>query len=355
MSDDKDDKTEQATPKREEDLRKEGKVIKSADASSAVVLATAASALALTGADAAIGVAGLAHRALRLVDRGEPFALLGATLPVLAGAVLPLFASVVLGVIAVGVAQTRGLFQLDLVAPKLERLDPTTNIMNVLPSKDSAIEIGKSLLKLVVLGVVVWRVVAAAMPRFALLSNVSPLTAASEVATVAGKLVITAIFAFIAVAGLDWFLAWRKFNDESKMSRQDVRDEMKQDDGDPHVKRRIRQRMREAAKRRSEPGLAQATVLVVNPTHFAVALKYVPDQDAAPMVIAKAIDEKALQMRTEARKLRVPIVENRPLARALHATGKPGKPIPLDLYRAVAAVIAEVLRIGGGPLPGGSS
>jgi len=355
MSADKEDKTEQATPKRQEDLRKEGRVIKSADATSAVVLATATGVLAVTGAEAALGVAGLANRALRLGDRGQPFELVHAALPVLSGAVLPLFAGIVLSAVAVGVAQTRGLFQLDLVLPKFERLDPSTQIMNILPSKDSAIEIGKSLLKLVVLGVVVWRIVADAMPRFTLLSSVSPLVAASEVAGVAGKLILVAVIAFFAVAGLDWFLAWRKFNEDAKMSRQDVRDEMKQDDGDPHVKRRIRQKMREAAKRRSEPGLAQATVLVVNPTHFAVALKYVPEEDPAPMIVAKAVDEKALAMRTEARKLRVPIVENRPLARALHKTGKVGKPIPFDLYRSVAAVIAEVLRIGGGPLPGGSA
>lgn len=355
MSDDKDQKTEHATPKREDELRKEGKVVKSADASSAVVLAVVAGTLALTGVDAALGIARLAHRALRLTDHEHPFALLGALLPVLTKALLPVFGAAVVGAIVIGVAQTRGLFQLSLVAPKPERMDPTTNIMNVLPSKDSAIEIGKSLFKLIALGLVVWQVVAAAMPRFAMLATVSPLTGAHEVAVVAGKLVMQAIVAFLVVAAIDFFFAWKKFDTESKMSRQDVRDEMKQEDGDPHVKRRIRQRMRDAARRRSAPGLAQATVLVVNPTHFAVALKYVPGEDAAPTLVAKALDDKALEMRKAARKLRIPIVENRPLARALHATGNVGKPIPLDLYRSVAAVIAEVLRIGGTPLPTGAS
>lgn len=355
MSDDKDQKTESATPKREDELRKEGKVVKSADASSAVVLATVALALTLTGVDASLGIAGLAHRALRLADHEHPFTLLGAMVPVAARALLPVMGAAVLGAIVVGVAQTRGLFELSLVAPKPERLDPTTNIMNVLPSKDSAIEIGKSLFKLVALGLVVWQVVSAAMPRFAMLSTVSPITGAHEVAVIAGKLVLQAIAAFLVVAGVDWFFAWKKFDTESKMSRHDVREEMKQDDGDPHVKRRMRQRMRDAVRRRSAPGLAQATVLVVNPTHFAVALKYVPGEDGAPMLVAKATDDKALEMRAAARKLRIPIVENRPLARALHATGTVGKAIPLDLYRSVAAVIAEVLRLGGTPLPSGAA
>ncbi len=355
MSEDKDQNTEAATPKRQDDLRKEGKVVKSADAFTAVVLASVAGAVALTGTDAALGVAQLAQRSLRLVDRQHPLSLVGAMVPVLSHALLPLMAASVIGSIVIGVAQTRGLFSIELIAPKPERLDPTTNIKNVLPSKDSAIEIGKSFFKMAAIGFVVWQVVSAAIPRFALLSTVAPLTGAKEVALVAGKLIFRAIIAFIAVAVVDWYFAWKKFDSEAKMSKHDVREESKQDDGDPRVKGRIRQRMREAAKRRSEPGLAQATVLVVNPTHFAVALKYVPGKDAAPMLVAKALDDRALAMRTEARKLRVPIIENRPLARALHATGTVGKPIPLDLYRAVALVIADVLRMGGGPLPGSLS
>jgi flagellar biosynthesis protein FlhB len=355
VSEDKDQKTEQATPKREEDLRKEGKVVKSADASSAVVLAAVGGMIAITGVDAALGMGRLAHRALRLADRDHPLALLAASVPVVSRALLPLMGAAVIGAIVVGVAQTRGLFSMALAAPKPERLDPTTNIKNVLPSTDTAIELGKSLLKLTAIGFVVWQVVSDAMPRFALLATVSPIVGAKEIAIVAGKLALRAVIAFVAVAAIDWYFAWKKFDSESKMSKHDVREESKQDDGDPQIKRRIRQRMREAAKRRSAPGLAQATVLVVNPTHFAVALKYVPGEDAAPTLVAKALDDKALAMRTEARKLRIPIVENRPLARALHATGTVGKPIPLDLYRSVAAVIAEVLRIGGGPLPEGVS
>src|SRR5262249_10387688 len=125
----------------------------------------------------------------------------------------------------------------------------------------------------------------------------------------------------------------------------EVKDERKQEEGSPEVRGRIRRRMRELLKTRATADVSKATVVVTNPTHFAVALRYLPEKDAAPIILCKGKDEIALSMRAEARKHQIPMVENRPLARALFADGKVGRPIPVDLYRAVAEVIAFVFQL----------
>jgi flagellar biosynthesis protein FlhB len=132
------------------------------------------------------------------------------------------------------------------------------------------------------------------------------------------------------------------------MSKQELKEEFKQEEQDPGVKRKMRMRARELMNARSAGGVETATVLVTNPTHFAVALRYDPDKDAAPVIVGKAVEDAALAMRTKARKHAIPIVENRPLARSLHKHGKVGKPVPVDMYRAVAEVIAHVMRIRAG-------
>jgi flagellar biosynthetic protein FlhB len=151
--------------------------------------------------------------------------------------------------------------------------------------------------------------------------------------------------AFGVAAAADYWLVRRKFMDDAMMSRDEVRDEHKEQEGRPEIKARMRRRMQEMTKRRATSDVAKATVLVVNPTHYAIALRYEPEKDHAPVVLAKGVDEIALKMRAVARKAGVPVIEQRPLARALYADAKLGRTIPVDLYRAVAEVIAYVMQI----------
>jgi flagellar biosynthetic protein FlhB len=129
------------------------------------------------------------------------------------------------------------------------------------------------------------------------------------------------------------------------MSKQEVRDEHKEQEGRPEIKGRMRRKMQDMTKQRATADVSKATVLVTNPTHYAIALRYEPEHDAAPVVLAKGLDELALQMRSIARKAGVPVIEQRPLARALYADAKVGRPVPVELYRAVAEVIAYVMQI----------
>ena len=131
------------------------------------------------------------------------------------------------------------------------------------------------------------------------------------------------------------------------MSKKEVSDEHKEQEGDPKIRGKRRARAAKLAKQRAVAEVKNATVLIVNPTHIAIALRYEPGKDGAPLVLAKGQDELALTMRAEARTRRVPIVENRPLARAMFASAKAGRTIPVELYEAVAGVIAHVMRIRG--------
>jgi flagellar biosynthetic protein FlhB len=341
-------KTEEASPRRREQLREEGKVPKSADVGSAAVFASATAVLWMSAGRAAEDVLVFARRALRMEDAHAPFEALSALVPVTVRATLPVTGAAAIAALVAGLVQTRGLCSLALLTPKSERLDALHQLRNVLPSRQSAVETLKALAKIAAVGFVVWQVVDDALPTFLGLSRSSLGAATSEVTGTLTRLLLHAVLCFVAIGALDGWLAWRRFEGDAKMSKQELKEEHKREEGDPRIKARIRARMREASKRRGVAEVRNATVLVVNPIHYAAALRYRVGRDAVPVVLAKGVDAVALAMRAEARKHGVPVIEHRPLARALCATAKAGKPIPPELYAGVAEVIAHVARLCGG-------
>ncbi len=345
MAEDKSQKTEEATPRRKEKLAEEGNIPKSADIGAAAVLTASTAAFALLGGSALRDVTGFSRRVLTLHE--SPLAAIGALMRVLTGVVFPIVGVAMVAAVAAGVAQTKGRVNLNLLAIKWERLDPLPRLKTLLPSKESALEIFKQLVKVVAIGVVVWEVLDGSLPAIVDLPASAPLVGAQTIATAATKVALRGGAAFVLVAALDFWLAHRKFNEDNKMSKQELKEEHKESEGDPHIKAKRRRRARELAERRAVQDVSKATVLICNPTHIAVALRYVPGEDAAPMTVAKSVDDVALKMRAEARRLGIPIVENRPFARALYRDAEPGQPIPIEHYGAAAEVIAHVLRLGG--------
>ncbi len=339
----RDQRTEEATPRKREQMRQEGQVAQSHDVGSAAVVVASFATLAWTGTTLVRGLSNFALRSLRLVDASRPLDALRASVKALLPAALPIIAAAVAAIV-VGVVQART-FSFSVIAFKLERLDPTERLSQMLPGKHALIEILKQVVKLLAIGWLVYQLIAQAMPMFSALAASSPMVAASSVAGVAQKLAMRVGLAFVAVAGFDYWLAHRKFSEDAKMSRDEVRDEHKAEEGRPEIREKIRRKMRELAKNRALSDVSKATVMVVNPTHYAVALRYLPERDAAPIVLAKGKDELALSMRAQARRHQVPMLENKPLARALYSTSKIGRPIPVDLYRAVAEVIAYVMQL----------
>jgi flagellar biosynthetic protein FlhB len=344
---DKESKTEEATPRRLQQMRDEGQIPKSPEVAAVAALAGALAVVAVTAPGIAAEVASLAERTFMLRDVGRPFDAIARSSTLLATALAPILGVAALVAIASTLAQTRLLFNLSLAAPKFDRIDPIRGLERVLPNQATLTELGKSLLKIAVLTLVVYLSVKSSFAHLIVLPATSPEVAAMEVSVMVGKTVLWAVVALGALAALDYYLVHRRFAQDSKMARHEVMQEHKEQEGDPQLKGKRRQKARELSKQRAISDVRNATVLVTNPTHIAVALRYEPERDAAPLMIAEGVDEVALAMRAEARKHGIPIVENRPLARALHAKGKVGKMIPVELYEAAARVIAHVLSLRG--------
>lgn len=345
---DKDTKTEEATPKRQEQLRKEGNVAKSTDISTASVIGAALCGLLALGPHLIQSIRDFARFSFRVdihhgtSDTGQLFE------SFILFDLIPLVGIMSLAAVVSGVIQTKGLFAMTSLKPQFQRINPIPNLKKVLPSLDTLKEGGKQVLKLVLVAIVVgnllindwWRL--AAFPAMAVEASIA------QISEIVAKLLLHAALAFAIISIVDLLMAKKKFSDDSKMTKQEVKDEHKQQEGDPMVKNKMRGRMRVAARNRKAANLETATVIVTNPTHFSVALRYNPGQDFAPVLLAKAKDEDALVLRARARKLRIPIVEHKPLARALYAQVAVLQPIPSDLYRAAAEVIGYVMRLRGG-------
>jgi len=153
--------------------------------------------------------------------------------------------------------------------------------------------------------------------------------------------------ALAVIAGLDYFWQRMQFMSRNRMSKQEIKEEYRQNEGDPHIKAKIRQLRHERSRKRMMAAVPKATVVIMNPTHFAVALKYESGKTAAPVCVAKGVDALALRIRAVAEENGVPVIENPPLARALHAAIEIDDPVPPEHFKAVAQVIGYVLRLQG--------
>jgi flagellar biosynthetic protein FlhB len=335
--------TEEATPRKLESLREQGQLAKSAELTAVVSLLAGIGVLLLRLGATSAGLRDVAVACFTLRDHARPMSALAMMGERFASALVPIAFASALAAVVTGLAQTRGFVSIDQLSRNLEQLDPVAGLGRALPGKDTLQEIGKMLLKVLVVGAVTYAVTRDALPRLVLLARLPILGAIGEVEDVVRVLLERGLGALVVLAILDFVLAKRRFDTEHRMSKKEVADEHKDEEGDPKIKAKRRARAAKIARQRAVSEVKNATVLVVNPTHIAIALRYEPGKDAAPLVLAKGADEIALRMREEARARHVPIVEDRPLARAMFATAKAGRPIPVELYEAVA----HVMRIRG--------
>jgi flagellar biosynthetic protein FlhB len=248
---------------------------------------------------------------------------------------------------AAGVAamslQTRFLLNTSRLVPDLSRLNPTRGLKRIF-GMTNVIELGKSVLKLIVAGAICWHVLHAGLPA---LSQAPSWDAGTMLVRMAQQimqvlLAVLALQATIAIGDISW-VRYRYARD-NRMSRFDVRQEQKDMDGDPRIKRRLRQIRMMRARKRMRDGVKRATVVITNPTHYAVALRYDKTEGNAPVVVAKGADSMAARIREAAGDFGVPLVANPPLARALYRVEIDAQ-IPAEHYRAVAEVIAYVWRL----------
>jgi len=343
------DRTEQATPKRLDEARRKGQIPRSRELSMAAVMMTGALALYADGPQISGSLREMMSRALRmdraaLYDAGAMGEALGQAMAAGLGACAPLFAalaaSAVLGTLAIG----GWIFTPAPLAFKFERLDPVAGLGRMF-SLNGLVEVAKALGKA---GLIIFAAVALLVGSMDTLLGLSdePLGVAMG-SSVSLTLLTLALCsgALLLIAGLDApYQLWSHAH-KMKMTRQEVEDELKESEGRPEVRNRVRQLQQEVARRRMLEQVPTADVVVTNPTHFAVALRYDDSRMRAPVVLAKGADDTAARIRAIATENKVALFESPLLARALYWTTDLGQEIPSQLYLAVAQVLTYVYRL----------
>ncbi|MEA1961742.1 MAG: flagellar biosynthesis protein FlhB [Bacillota bacterium] len=342
------EKTEKATPRRREDARKKGQVFKSTDLNSAVILIAGSATCYLsftymTRTLEEFTILYLLDRTLHDFDVAYASMLLVEVIQVIGKMVFPVFLVTFIAALTISYLQVGFMFSAEVLTPKLSKLNPIEGFKRIF-SKRALVEFVKSLLKISVTGFIVYLVVQKKILIFPLLVDM-PLRDIVRVLgeTVFGIAMKVGVF-FIIIGVLDYFYQMYEHEKSLLMSKYDVKQEYKQTEGDPLIKSKQRQIQREVAMRRMMSEVPGADVVITNPTHFAVVLKYSADRMSAPVVVAKGQDYVALKIREIAEQNNVIIYQNPPLARSLYKTVEIGTEVPEDLYQAVAEVLAFVYK-----------
>lgn len=344
------DKTEKATPKRREEARRRGQVAKSMDLNGAVVLVAALLALSLLAPHVAAvaegamrdGFARMAHpqQMMTAAGLGELFAMTARSL--LLG-VAPIAGVCLLAGIVANLGQTGIKPATQALVPDPKRLNPVNGAKNLFGTR-MLFEGGKSIAKVAVVGVIVALALIPKLTDVSATVGASPAALGAQLASMVLAIAQRAAFAYLLIGAIDFgYQRWRH-EKSLRMSKEDLKEEMKQHSLPAEVKGALRRRQLQQARARMMAAVPQADVVVVNPTHFAVALKY-DGTKPAPECVAKGQDLIALQIRRLAEEHGVPVIEDRPLARSLHAAIEVGQLVPEELFQAVAQVLAYVYRV----------
>jgi flagellar biosynthetic protein FlhB len=341
------DRTEQATQHRREQARKEGDILHSRELSSAAGTLAGVMVLGALGSQVLITWRGAFSAFLDLgaPARWEPsqiqptlFAMRGLTFALL-GPPGVVMAAVAMAALAAGVLQTGGInVFVGSIGFKLDRVNPLTNIKNLF-SLRAASRLAKSLIPASFLAVF-------AVQRIARQLTLPPfsITRLEMLGSDVYGLLLATSWLLFGWSAIDYLVEWQSRESRLKMSKQDQRDEMKQTEGNPQIRGRIRNLQRQARRRRVKADVSKAAVILTNPTHYAVALSFDFGTMEAPKVVAKGRNLLAEEIKAEGRWSGVPIIENPPLARSLYRSVEVGQPIPVDLYAAVASILAYLYR-----------
>jgi flagellar biosynthetic protein FlhB len=264
--------------------------------------------------------------------------------------VLPIAVVAMVAGIVGNVLQTRGfIFTTKTIEPKFSKILPKFGeyFKKTLFSAEGAFNVAKSIIKVIIIFVVVYNVIKNDLPIMLSLSNVSLWQGITHIAGMVAKILVITAVIFLVIAVPDYLIQRRQFMESMKMSKQEVKEEYKNMEGDPLVKSRLRQYMHEIISGNMRQAVEQADVIITNPTHFAVAVQYDKEVMQGPMVTAKGQDERAQLIKRIASENNVTIIENRPLARALYAEVEIGDIIPETYYTALATILGKVYAMKG--------
>ena len=348
---DPESKTEEATPRKLEEARRKGDVAKSADVGSALSLAAAAAVILTMGgwfatsmAEGLLPYIAAPHTMVGMLESGDGVQIATRALWAAAPFLGALALSVIIGGAGGHLAQSGLIFSAEKMKPSWEKISPMAGFKRLF-GPDGLMQFVKTFVKLLVIGLICWLVMKPHPREFENMAAMSPANILPLARDMAVALFMAALVFLAFTAGADFLWQKMRFAKRMRMTKEEVKEDYKQSEGDPHVKAKLKQIRMQRSRQRMMQNVPKATVIVTNPTHYSVALRYEPDQgDAAPVCVAKGVDALALRIREVAKEHDVPIVENVPLARALYAAVDIDETIPREHFDAAAKVIGFVMQ-----------
>lgn len=348
------EKTEPATSKKLNDIRKEGQVAKSKELITAVSLMSLFIILKIYLSKLGTGLIDVYTQVYNSISKvvddsynGLPIRTAGSVMQQVIIDMIKLVIPILLVAIVIAILgnmlQQKWMVTAKPLQPKFSKISPISGFKRMF-SVRQLVELIKSIAMISIIMIVVYNTVKSKMNILLTFYDVGLNTALSTIGSIIIDLGIKISAVFLIVGFADLFYQRIKFKNDNMMTKQEIKDEFKNTEGDPQVKGQIKRRMQEVSRRRMMQQLPEADVVITNPTHFAVALKYEPDAGKAPVVIAKGADYLAFQIKDKAKEYNIVIVENKPLARILYHNIDIGMEIPPELYQAVAEILAVVMR-----------
>ncbi|MGA0607434.1 flagellar biosynthesis protein FlhB [Phenylobacterium sp. VNQ135] len=352
MSEDAASKTEEPTPRKLSQAREKGDVPKTPDLSPFAILAGVSAAIIFAGDWLARGltenlVPYLAHPHEIVVDGQGGVGVIRHAVLAAAPTLALVFGVASICGIAGNLSQTGFMFSGEKLKPDLSKFNLLKGLQKLF-GPDGLMQFAKSVLKVCVTGALGWWILKPFIPQLANLAALDPMAMLPFAVDILKRLLFAVAALSLAVAGADWLWQRQRFMKRMRMSKEEVKEDFKQTEGDPHVKARQKQIQFERAKRRMMQAVPDATVVIMNPTHYAVALKYDEGASGAPLCVAKGLDSLALKIRAIAEEAGVPVIEDPPLARALYAAVEVDDMIPPAHYEAVAKIIGFILNAANG-------
>lgn len=345
-----DDKTEEATPKKKSDSRKKGQIARSKDVGVALTMVVCTIAVSACWNMMINGFKEVMIYFLQLptLDNFDKLSLTGISITVImrvAYGLLPIALPIMVGGIIASLMQTGFLITGEPLKPSFGKLNPLSGIKNMI-SKRSLVDLCKNLIVISIVSIIAYRYISSNYQQIISMSNIYLPSLNVEIKNLVLGIFKQICIVLIVIAAIDYFVQFKMHNQDLKMSKQEVKEEYKQQEGDPQLKGKIKQKQREMSRQRMMQSVSDATVVITNPTHLAIALKYEEGTDMeAPKVLAKGADYLALKIKSIAKENEIPIIENKPLARMMYDKVEIDNDIPPELYQGVAEILAIVMKI----------
>lgn len=345
-----DDKTEEATPKKKSDSRKKGQIARSKDVGVALTMVVCTIAVSACWNMMINGFKEVMIYFLQLptLDNFDKLSLTGISITVImrvAYGLLPIALPIMVGGIIASLMQTGFLITGEPLKPSFGKLNPLSGIKNMI-SKRSLVDLCKNLIVISIVSIIAYRYISSNYQQIISMSNIYLPSLNVEIKNLVLDIFKQICIVLIVIAAIDYFVQFKMHNQDLKMSKQEVKEEYKQQEGDPQLKGKIKQKQREMSRQRMMQSVSDATVVITNPTHLAIALKYEEGTDMeAPKVLAKGADYLALKIKSIAKENEIPIIENKPLARMMYDKVEIDNDIPPELYQGVAEILAIVMKI----------